>query len=501
MAKPYVKETSRKIFSSHKTWATPIKSAGASEADSFHRAVSWVLAMAQCFAIMPVHGVRDPSPHSLRFQWTSLRVIYAMFSLVGSTAFAVLSCLHMSSQGLTFSRTSPTVFFACSALASLLFLQLARDWPALAAAWDAVERRLEPRYGYPRGVARRCRLVTAAVLLSALVEHLLSNAPTAVETYYCSPSGFAFLRIYFTSKYYYVLDYLGYNFAVNFCTAFISIIATFAWNYVDLFIILLSIAITERFKQINIAVKSCTDKVVGEREWRQLRLDYNSLAQLTKTVDRHVNKIVLLSFATNLYFVCLQFLHSTVLQQAFLLLQSHIFDLPPLASAVETVYYYWSFIYLFAKTCLVSLSASDIYVRSKEPSTLLYSVPPLDYSSSGVARLDVGEGVAASVAGTDGATAGSAAVVATATCNYLARPTGIRERSLVERFLSQVTSDHVALTGLNFFPVTRTLLLTVAGTIVTYEIVLVQLNAPSDVADVAGEESGNRTALCETLRL
>ncbi|XP_049771840.1 gustatory receptor for sugar taste 64e-like [Schistocerca cancellata] len=455
MAKPYVKETSRKIFSSHKTWATPIRSAGASEADSFHRAVSWVLAMAQCFAIMPVHGVRAPSPHSLRFQWTSLRVIYAMFSLVGSTVFAVLTCLHMSSQGLTFSRTSPvacgtsvttrpslcpaapTVFFACSALASLLFLQLARDWPALAAAWDAVERRLAPRYGYPRGVARRCRLVTAAVLLSALVKHLLSNAPTAVETYYCSPSGFAFLRIYFTSKYYYVPDYLGYNFAVNFCTAFISIIATFAWNYVDLFIILLSIAITERFKQINIAVKSCTDKVVGEREWRQLRLDYNSLAQLTKTVDRHVNKIVLLSFATNLYFVCLQFLHS----------------MKPLASAVETVYYYWSFIYLFAKTCLVSLSAADIYVRSKEPSALLYSVPPLDYSTE------------------------------------------------VERFLSQVTSDNVALTGLNFFPVTRTLLLTVAGTIVTYEIVLVQLNASSDVADVAGEESGNRTALCETLRL
>ncbi|XP_049800294.1 gustatory receptor 5a for trehalose-like [Schistocerca nitens] len=423
--------------SCHKTWATPIKPAGASEADSFHRAVSWVLATAQCFAIMPLHGVRAASPHSLRFQWTSLRVIYAMFSLVGSTVFAVLSCLHMSSQGLTFSRTSPTVFFACSALASLLFVQLARDWPALAAAWDAVERRLAPRYGYPRGVARRCRVVTATVLLSALVEHLLSNAPTAVETYYCSPSGFAFLRIYFTSKYYYVLDYLGYNFAVNFCTAFISIIATFAWNYVDLFIILLSIAITERFKQINIAVKSCTDKVVGEREWRQLRLDYNSLAQLTKTVDRHVNKIVLLSFATNLYFVCLQFLHS----------------MKPLASAVETVYYYWSFIYLFAKTCLVSLSASDIYVRSKEPSTLLYSVPPLDYSTE------------------------------------------------VERFLSQVTSDHVALTGLNFFPVTRTLLLTVAGTIVTYEIVLVQLNTPSDVADVTGEESGNKTALCETLRL
>ena len=39
-----------------------------------------------------------------------------------------------------------------------------------------------------------------------------------------------------------------------------------------------------------------------------MRETYNSLACLTRTVDEAVNNIVLLSFASNLYFICVQLL-------------------------------------------------------------------------------------------------------------------------------------------------------------------------------------------------
>uniref|UniRef100_A0A8D9AWY0 Gustatory receptor for sugar taste 64f n=1 Tax=Cacopsylla melanoneura TaxID=428564 RepID=A0A8D9AWY0_9HEMI len=64
----------------------------------------------------------------------------------------------------------------------------------------------------------------------------------------------------------------------------------------------------------------------------------------------------------------------------------------------------------------------------------------------------------------------------------------------VSRFLTQVTSDDLALTGCKFFSVTRSLMLTIAGTIVTYEIVLVQFNA------VTGDSSvDNSTRPCHFL--
>ncbi|GLG92747.1 Gustatory receptor for sugar taste 64f, partial [Gryllus bimaculatus] len=103
--------------------------------------------------------------------------------------------------------------------------------------------------------------------------------------------------------------------------------------------------------------------------------------------------------------------------------------------AVGNFYFYWSFGYLLLKTCAVSLCAADVFESSRGPRQLLYDVPPESY--------------------------------------------GVE----VQRFLTQVVTDDIVLTGLNFFAVTRTLLLTVAGTIVTYEIVLVQFNNLNESSD------------------
>lgn len=45
------------------------------------------------------------------------------------------------------------------------------------------------------------------------------------------------------------------------------------------------------------------------------------------------------------------------------------------------------------------------------------------------------------------------------------------------RFSQQVQSDCIAMTGKKFFYITRGIIITIAGTIVTYELVLLQFNA------------------------
>lgn len=46
----------------------------------------------------------------------------------------------------------------------------------------------------------------------------------------------------------------------------------------------------------------------------------------------------------------------------------------------------------------------------------------------------------------------------------------------VKRFYYEVARDNVALSGIRFFYLTRGLLLTIAGTIITYELVLIQFH-------------------------
>jgi gustatory receptor len=53
----------------------------------------------------------------------------------------------------------------------------------------------------------------------------------------------------------------------------------------------------------------------------------------------------------------------------------------------------------------------------------------------------------------------------------------------VKRFNEEVANDIVALSGMKFFNLTRTLVLSVAGTIVTYELVLIQFHQKDTISD------------------
>ena len=53
----------------------------------------------------------------------------------------------------------------------------------------------------------------------------------------------------------------------------------------------------------------------------------------------------------------------------------------------------------------------------------------------------------------------------------------------VKRFNEEVANDMIALSGMKFFYLTRNLVLSVAGTIVTYELVLIQFHQDDQIGD------------------
>ncbi|XP_050352716.1 gustatory receptor for sugar taste 64f-like [Nymphalis io] len=147
-------------------------------------------------------------------------------------------------------------------------------------------------------------------------------------------------------------------------------------------------------------------------QWRELREDYNRATRLVRSFDEVINSIVFTSFASNLFFVCVQLYHLLGLFNGY----------------EHTLYVTFSLIFLLSRSLAVLLIAAQVHSASLVATPSLYNVP---YSSYGTE---------------------------------------------VQRFLDQIHGDTVALTGLNFFYVTKELVLSVVGTIVTYELVLVQFN-------------------------
>ncbi|XP_049855446.1 gustatory receptor for sugar taste 64a-like [Schistocerca gregaria] len=313
-------------------------------------------------------------------------------------------------EGFTFERSSGVAFYGAGFLTNAAFLQLATRWPQVSRRWREADAALAD-YGRPRGLHARLRLTAASLMCFALVEHVLANITNLVTSVTCSSGGFDWLRRYCQRAYPQVFSLVAYDHGR--CLVFwaTNVIDTFAWNFMDLFVMLLSMVLAARFHQLNSRLHALRGKMLTQNEWRRLREDYDTLCQLTRDVDSSVCNIVLLSCANNLYFICLQLFNS----------------LKPMRHW-GAVYFYVSFAVLFGRTIAVLFLAARVNDQSKGPLPVLFQVPSDSYCVE------------------------------------------------VERLMDQVIWDEVAFTGLKFFSITRKLILTVAGTIATYEVVLLQLN-------------------------
>ncbi|KAH0949288.1 Gr1 [Eciton burchellii] len=399
--------------------------------DSLHASMKPIIMLAQCFSMLPVCGVNKPDASYLRFTWRSPKILYTAIVFLGAFIITIYNLLRLFQTGINSTKMTTFVFYVTSMVTAVLFARLAMHWPCLALTWERLEREFTSRN---RRVSRttlatRFKIVTAVVMLLALMEHgaaVLSAYISAVE---CAEfrGDVDIIGTYFQLQFPQIFSSMSYSLWKGIVVDIINILSTFSWNFVDLFLILISIALAEQFRQLNSRLFSIRGKAMPEWWWAEARNDYNHLATLTRMVDCHISSIVFLSFAIDLYFICIQLL----------------FSFNPIRGLVRKLYFCFSFGFLLARTIAVSLYAASVHDESLLPAPILYSVSDSSYGNE------------------------------------------------VSRFLTQITTDNISLTGMKFFSVTRSLVLTVAGTIVTYELVLVQFNSVQQV------DQSNITNACE----
>ncbi|XKL60274.1 hypothetical protein PGB90_001290 [Kerria lacca] len=367
--------------------------------DSLHKAMRPVIILARCFALFPIVGISANNASGLqKYVTVQLKNFYISVDFV---FLASLTCIY------------------------LLFMQLARKWSHFASEWEQAEKHCR-MLGCSTNLKNKFKFLIFTIMLLALIEHISSIATKVVDALPCTKADTDIIKAYFVNSYKHIFTFIDYNLLIAFGVAIITLIMSCAWNFMDVFIIIMSVAMADRYRQFNRLLQSVNKKDMPVTFWRNMRETFNQLSYLTKMLDELLSPIVLLSFANNLYFICLQLLNS----------------LKPMASTWHATYFVYSFSYLVLRTITVSLYAAAVYDQSKQPKSVLFSVPSESYCTE------------------------------------------------VARLLNQVASDDLALTGCRFFSVTRTLVLTVAGTIVTYEIVLVQFSA------VSGDTKKNTTITC-----
>ncbi|KAE8736904.1 Gustatory receptor 39 [Frankliniella occidentalis] len=377
--------------------------------DSLTEALRPALVLAQAFFVLPVHAGR----WSRRARTATLLAVMVVV--------IALAAVHMFKTELSLTSSSHFIFYGTAALSVHLLSGLSLQWPRLSSCWSNSGSLLTEGLEDDRRTARICKRITIFMMSCALVEHVLSLLNGLMPLLVCEAHGGAWTvyKSLFLNGYPMIFEVLPFSIPVSIIVIYLNVTCTFLWNFIDLLVIIISYSLARRFDTFSQFLRQAKGKNYSIFWWQEVREAYNRLSLLTKQLDDQINGIVLLSFASNLYFICLQLLYNmSRFEQE--------------KSVFSRLYFCFSFAWLLARAALVSMTAASVYEQSRAPTEVLYCVPSKSFNAE------------------------------------------------VQRFLVQTTTDTVALSGARFFWVTRSLVLTLAGTVATYEIVLVQFHDDMD---------------------
>ncbi|XP_041973952.1 uncharacterized protein LOC121729495 [Aricia agestis] len=415
---------------------------------TFQQCMRATLVIGQIFSLMPVNGILSKNPKDMQFKWVSSKCFYSLASLLGQMFITIMCIIRVFSSKTSLDHTTPIIFYGTTCVSMMLFLRVAIQWPTLVRHIARTEE-LDPNYDMR--LLYKCNITCAVVLALALMEHFLSLQSALAGAFLCRPED-KWYEGFVKHFYPWVFNVLPYSTLLGMMTQFFHFQSTFIWNFSDLFVICMSYYLTSRLENVNKALLNAQGKYFPESFWRTCRENYARAAQLVRDVDGVISGIIFISFANNLFFVCLQLLNT--LKEG---ISGHVHcngraqGTSFLGGYEATAYFGFSLVYLMARAVSMSLILSQVNKASTVPAAVLYDVPSPVYCIE------------------------------------------------VQRFLDQVNGMKVALTGLQFFSVTRGLLLTVAGTIVTYELVMLQFSPPNQTDDTTVDPLlQNNTMIFET---
>ena len=202
------------------------------------------------------------------------------------------------------------MFYADSVLQSWIFLYLATKWKDIIAYWHKMEKPFlfEPYTMKGMKLPVKTRLIGFVFLLFFLTEHLMFIGMAFHESNYqliiCNVTNVPLIQNFMRRLRPHLLDFLPYHWWIFPIFQWSLTCLVFCWNFVDYFIIIVSLGISTRFDQLNERLRETPNHQKDNKFWLEIRLHYTNLVSLLDFIDEKISLLVLLSMSHNLFLVC-----------------------------------------------------------------------------------------------------------------------------------------------------------------------------------------------------
>ncbi|XP_055612565.1 gustatory receptor for sugar taste 64c-like [Uranotaenia lowii] len=255
------------------------------------------------------------------------------------------------------------------------------------------------------------------------VLHVVASMRSNGEFMERCTNGSHFWELFYRREHAKVFRYMDYNLPMVLIVEFTHKVYLFMWTFMDLFITLVSMGLSVRFEQLYNRIEHHKGKILPEVFWAEIRHDYTRISNLVGYMDRVLSPMVVITCASDIYFIAYQLYMSVQLSVA----------------KFGVFYFRYSLSYLILRSLLMLLSSSHVYVASRKPLAILRSVPMSSWNIT------------------------------------------------IQRFTNEIKNIDNALSGHKFFFLKRGVILAMAGTLITYELVMlseVKPNSNGDICDI-----------------
>ncbi|XP_039964232.1 gustatory receptor for sugar taste 64c-like [Bactrocera tryoni] len=393
--------------------------------NTMHHALRPFMMISQVLATLPVSGAcRKSYAERVHFSWCTLISCLSLIMIAFSLIDVVLSTKVVMEFGLKLYTVGPFSFSIISAVSVSSFLQLARKWPDLIKHMYRCELSVFLQKSYANGESRNftnnVRKFGAILLFGAAMEHSVYIGTAIFNNDFQIKK--CNLTVDFWKNYYMrerlqIFSIFNYHAWLIPLVQWITISTTFAWNYVDIFLSMIFRCFAIRFRQMHWRIKRHAKKQMPDDFWHEVRNDFMSLVDLLRLFDDGMSTLILVSCCNNLYFICVQIFHSFNNRDNFM----------------KEFYFWFSLLFVLVRILTMMLSAGAVHDEAKQIMSTMYEIPTKFW------------------------------------CLELRRLNEI------------IVHDLVAFSGKSFFFLTRRLIFAMAGTIVVYELVLIDQVEDKDV--------------------
>lgn len=104
---------------------------------------------------------------------------------------------------------------------------------------------------------------------------------------------------------------LQYNNFLGFFLEYLNFSYTFYWNFLDLFIIIISIGIGFLFEKINFRLRNNKGLMMSENVWAEIRYHHSKVSEILRTFNENINEMVILACLNDGYFSLCQTINIT----------------------------------------------------------------------------------------------------------------------------------------------------------------------------------------------